>query len=51
MINKVEEIRIPCECVGVLILDAIPNSSGTSDGTHIILRLSSSKSHARIIAK
>ena len=50
MINKVEEIRIPCECVGGSILEAIPNTSGTSDGTHnIILGLGSSKSNARII--
>ena len=27
MINKVEEIRIPCECVGGSILEAIPNIS------------------------
>ena len=26
MINKVEEIRIPCECVGGSILEAIPNT-------------------------
>ena len=25
VINKVEEIRISCECVGGLILEAIPN--------------------------
>ena len=49
VINKVEEIRISCECVGGLILEAIPNTSGTSDGTHI-LGLGSSKSNAKIIA-
>ena len=27
VINKVEEIRISCECVGGLILEAIPNKS------------------------
>ena len=27
MINKVEEIRIPCECVGGSILEAIPNNT------------------------
>ena len=26
VINKVEEIRISCECVGGLILEAIPNT-------------------------
>ena len=26
MISKVEEIRIPCECVGGSILEAIPNN-------------------------
>ena len=25
VINKLEEIRIPCECVGGSILEAIPN--------------------------
>ena len=50
MINKLQEIRIPCKCVGGFILQAIPNTSGTSDGTHL-LRLNFSKSNARIIAK
>ena len=50
MINKLQEIRIPCECVGGSILQAIPNTSGTSDGTHL-LGLGLSKSNARIIAK
>ena len=36
MINKVEEIRISCECVGGLVLGTIPNTSGNSDGTHIL---------------
>ena len=27
VINKVEEIRIPCECVGGSILEAIPSST------------------------
>lgn len=36
VINKVEEIRIPCECVGGSILEAIPNTSGTSDGTQYL---------------
>lgn len=39
VINKVEEIRISCECVGVLVLEAIPNTSGTSDGTYTGIRL------------
>ena len=26
MINKVEEIRIPCECVGGSVLEAISNN-------------------------
>ena len=26
MTNKLEEIRIPCECVGGSILEAIPNN-------------------------
>ena len=26
VINKVEEIRIPCECVGSSILEPIPNN-------------------------
>ena len=34
MINKVEEIRIPCECVGGSILEAIPNTNKCSKLSH-----------------
>lgn len=30
MINKVEDIRMPCECVGGSILETIPNIGFTS---------------------
>ena len=33
MINKVEEIRISCECAGGSILEAIPNTTGFSSET------------------
>ena len=33
MINKVEEIRISCECVGGSILEAISNTTGFSSET------------------
>ena len=53
MINKVEEIRIPCECVGGSILEAIPNTSGTSDGTQyytgIRLEQEQRKDHCEVI--
>ena len=51
VINKIEEIRIQCECVGGSILEAIPKTSGTSDGTHTGIRLEQEqrKDHCKVI--
>ena len=51
VINKVEEIRISCEWVGGSILEAIPNTSNTSNRTHTGIRLEQEqqKDHCEVI--
>ena len=38
VINKVKEIRIPCECVGGLILEAIPNKGKCNLTRRVIIK-------------